>query len=105
MEPEKDDVHIAPIPKPDHAIDHLIADAGKQLDELLAKETTDVHAAAEAYRKRRGRQPPPGFDNWFAFAKEKDALVVEEFWDGMQHSGILKGEKTICESIFKGLRI
>lgn len=79
--PPEDDVNAAPTPKPDHPIDHLIAEAGKQLDDLLKKETNDVHEAAEAYRQRRGRQPPPGFDKWFAFAKERDAIVVEDFWD------------------------
>jgi hypothetical protein len=78
--PEQE-LEIVPTPKPDHPIDHLIAEAGKELDELLQRETSDIHDAAEAYRRRRGRQPPPGFDKWFAFAKENNAIIVEEFWD------------------------
>ena len=77
----EDDAQVVTVPKPDHPIDYLIAEAGKQLDALLEKETKDVHDAAGAYRKRRGRQPPPGFDKWFKFAKERDAIIVEEFWD------------------------
>lgn len=70
-----------PVQKPHHPIDDLIKDASKELEDLLKKETEDVHDAAEAYRQRRGRQPPPGFDAWFNFAKENDAIIVEDFWD------------------------
>lgn len=79
--PPEQDLQPVPAPKPDHPIDHLIAEAGEKLDELLKKETVDVHDAAEAYRQRRGRQPPPGFERWFDFARENNAIVVEEFWD------------------------
>jgi hypothetical protein len=78
--PEKE-LESVPTPRPEHPIDHLIEEAGKGLDELLKRQTTDVHDAAEAYRQRRGRQPPPGFDVWHQFAKEKNAIIVEEFWD------------------------
>ncbi|KAK5674694.1 hypothetical protein LTS10_012695 [Elasticomyces elasticus] len=68
-------------PKVNHPIDHLIEEAGKELGALLAKETHNVHDAAQAYRLRRGRQPPPYFDKWFAFAQNHSALMVEDFFD------------------------
>ena len=40
-----------------------------------------MHDAAQEYRRRRGRHPPPGFDIWFSFAKERGALIVEDFFD------------------------
>ena len=72
-------VHI--YPKPNHPIDHLIAEAKKEHDALLSKETKDLHDAAQAYRDRRGRQPPPGFDVWFQFAQNHSTIIVEDFWD------------------------
>ena len=72
-------------PENDHPIDFLIYDAGNELDTLLAKEKTNVHDAAQAYRDRRGRQPPPGFNLWFEFAKNNSALVAEDFWDQIYH--------------------
>ncbi|KAH9830876.1 glycosyltransferase family 90 protein [Teratosphaeria destructans] len=33
------------------------------------------------HRRRRGRQPPPGFDVWFHFAVNSSAVIVEQFWD------------------------
>ncbi|KAK3047394.1 hypothetical protein LTR09_011140 [Extremus antarcticus] len=80
--PETQLEHIIPTkPKPHHPIDDLIAKADEELNALLAKETTTLHDAAHAYRERRGRQPPPGFGAWFAFAQKNSAIVVEEFWD------------------------
>ncbi|KAK4540120.1 hypothetical protein LTR36_009785 [Oleoguttula mirabilis] len=72
-------------PKPNHPIDHLIHQAHADFDTLLAKETHNVHDAAQAYRDRRGRQPPPHFDAWFAFAQNHSAVIVEDFFDQIYH--------------------
>lgn len=69
------------LPPLDHPIGYLARGARLQLDELLAKETTNLTSAAEAYRQRRGRQPPPDFDRWFAFAQKHDALIIEDLFD------------------------
>ncbi|KAK5135613.1 hypothetical protein LTR08_005093 [Meristemomyces frigidus] len=68
-------------PKPNHPISHLLARADADFAALLAKETHNVHDAAEAYRRRRGRQPPPHFDQWVAFAQNHSAVIVEDFFD------------------------
>lgn len=68
-------------PAGEHPIDRLIAESQRDLDVLLQKETHTLRDAARAYRERRGRQPPPGFDKWFAFAQNRSALVVEVFFD------------------------
>lgn len=90
-----------PIPKPDpepgvkkptttpkaplHPIDTLIKAADEVFDDLLKKESHDINTAAAEYRKRRGRHPPPGFDNWFKFAHENNAVMVEDFFDQIYH--------------------
>jgi hypothetical protein len=66
---------------PEHPIDNLIQDAEKEFAAKLAKSTQTLPEAAAAYRKRRGRHPPPGFDKWHEFATEKKAIIVEDFWD------------------------
>ncbi len=68
-----------------HPIDLLIKAGEEEFDTLLSKQTNDVNAAAAEYRKRRGRHPPPGFEAWFDFAKEKGAIMVEDFWDQIYH--------------------
>ncbi|KAL2131699.1 hypothetical protein VTI74DRAFT_4718 [Chaetomium olivicolor] len=68
-----------------HPIDHLITAAEKEFTTLLSRETHTLAATAAAYRARRGRHPPPGFDKWYAFAKHHKAVIVEEFWDQIYH--------------------
>lgn len=68
-----------------HPIDRLIDLANKQFADQLTEESHTLSEAAAAYRKRRGRHPPPGFDQWYAFAKERNAVMVEAFWDQIYH--------------------
>ncbi|KAK8107813.1 Lipopolysaccharide-modifying protein [Apiospora kogelbergensis] len=35
--------------------------------------------------ERRGRHPPPGFEDWFKAAKKRDAIVIEDFFDRIHH--------------------
>jgi len=64
-----------------HPITDLIDSANRSFYSHLSKETFDLKSAAAAYRERRGRHPPPGFDQWFEFAKNHKAIIVEDFWD------------------------
>ncbi|KAF9736466.1 hypothetical protein PMIN03_011936 [Paraphaeosphaeria minitans] len=64
-----------------HPIDDLITNATATLHSLLSRKTTSLTDAASAYRERRGRHPPPGFDVWYAFAGAHDAVLVEDFFD------------------------
>lgn len=68
-----------------HPIDYLMKKADATLSILMTKETKDIAAAADAYRRRRGRHPPPGFAEWFQFASDHDALIIESFFDQIYH--------------------
>nr|POE88429.1 beta-1,2-xylosyltransferase 1 [Quercus suber] len=68
-------------PRKEHPIHSLIQRAEQVFDTILSKETTSVRAAAEAYRQRRGRPPPPDFDVWYNFAQNRSAVIVEDFFD------------------------
>ncbi|KAG7284215.1 hypothetical protein NEMBOFW57_010579 [Staphylotrichum longicolle] len=68
-----------------HPIDALIKGADKKFADKIARSTHTLPDAAAAYRKRRGRHPPPGFDKWHEFAQEKNAIIVEDFWDQIYH--------------------
>ncbi|KAH6649565.1 hypothetical protein F5144DRAFT_478046 [Chaetomium tenue] len=70
----------------EHPIDKLIKAAEEEFATTISKETQNLADAAAAYRKRRGRHPPPGFDEWHKFAKDnKNAIIVEDFWDQIYH--------------------
>ncbi|KAK1569677.1 capsular associated protein [Colletotrichum navitas] len=71
--------------KKPHPIDTLIKEAGETFDGLLKKESKTLTDAAKAYRERRGRHPPPGFDAWFQFAQDHRAVIVEDFFDQIYH--------------------
>lgn len=71
--------------RPPHLIDHLIR-AGKAEHQRLSElHTHSVNDAAAAYRARRGRHPPPRFDQWVDFAHSKGSLINEEFFDQIYH--------------------
>ncbi|KAL5601485.1 hypothetical protein BROUX41_002538 [Berkeleyomyces rouxiae] len=72
-------VPLAPTDK--HPIDRLVRLAEERFNGLLATKTTSLESASAAYRRRRGRHPPPGFDEWHAFAVKHDAIIVEDFFD------------------------
>jgi len=68
-----------------HPIDYLLKNANTEFDAVMARRTKDVHAGATAYRERRGRHPPPGFDAWYQYAQDNDAVIVEDFFDQIYH--------------------
>ncbi|KAI6277390.1 hypothetical protein MCOR27_006021 [Pyricularia oryzae] len=65
----------------EHPIDKLIRDADANFRSVLSKESRTLEDAAARYRERRGRHPPPGFDQWWQLATANRAIVVEDFWD------------------------
>ncbi|KAG5920019.1 hypothetical protein E4U42_006336 [Claviceps africana] len=64
-----------------HPIRKLMIEAKARHDAMLEKRSRSLTSAAAAYRDRRGRHPPPGFDLWFQGALKADAIVVEDFFD------------------------
>ncbi len=64
-----------------HPIEQLIHRAETAFKETLEKESHGLKEAAKAYRRRRGRHPPPGFDRWYRFAEERHVVMIENFWD------------------------
>jgi len=76
---------LEPSPLQWHPIDHLINEANATFNGILQSRSTTLADAAARYRTRRGRHPPPGFDKWFEYAQKKGAIVVEEFFDRIEH--------------------
>ncbi|KAF7563436.1 hypothetical protein G7046_g684 [Stylonectria norvegica] len=72
-------------PEDGHPIDKLIYDAQLEFAATISKESKTLEQAAQAYRKRRGRHPPPGFEKWFQFATDNKAVIVEDFFDQVYH--------------------
>ncbi|OAL47092.1 hypothetical protein IQ07DRAFT_515895 [Pyrenochaeta sp. DS3sAY3a] len=64
-----------------HPIEFLMESAEKKFTALMKEQTHSLQTAADQYRKRRGRHPPPGFDAWHRYAVSMNATIVEPFWD------------------------
>jgi hypothetical protein len=67
-----------------HPVEHLHAAAKKQFDALLARQSTTPEGAVVEYRRRYGRVPPPGFERWFAFAREHSSPIVDDYDEMMR---------------------
>lgn len=68
-----------------HPIDKLIRDNHEKQQKILDRQPQSLSQAAQEYRERRGRHPPPGFAEWYEGAKQRDALIPEEFFDRIYH--------------------
>ncbi|KAI1616915.1 hypothetical protein EDD37DRAFT_645283 [Exophiala viscosa] len=67
------------------SIGQLIANANTTFEDLMAKKSTSLNEAANTYRIKRGRHPPPGFDQWYEYAISNDAIIIEDFFDQIYH--------------------
>ena len=63
----------------EHPITTLMADAKVAFTKRLAKQSKTLPEAVAEYKRRYGRDPPRGFDDWWEFAKEQDFKLVDEF--------------------------
>ena len=74
----------AAVPQPldVHPIPRLMAHAEDSFRALLSKQSRSLRAAVREYRRRYGRDPPKGFDDWWKFAKRNGVKLVDEF-DGL----------------------
>lgn len=71
-----------PQPRPNrHPIENLITEADQTWNHWMKTETFNYKDAVKAYKKARGRHPPPNFDKWYEFAKAHGTVFVEDFWD------------------------
>lgn len=69
MEPILDPVHDT------HLIIQLVHNAQADFDYLMSKEPHNLASASSAYRKRRGQHPPLGFNKWYMYIGENNAIV------------------------------
>lgn len=59
-----------------------MSEAEANYRQLIARQSGSLKAAVVEYRRRYKRNPPKGFDDWYAFAKENNVKMIDEY-DGM----------------------
>ncbi|KAJ5101221.1 Lipopolysaccharide-modifying protein [Penicillium angulare] len=69
----------------DHPVSWLTSDASYAFNQTLQRQSKTLDESVIEYRRRYGMPPPPNFDKWYAFAKERNTLFIDEF-DTIYHS-------------------
>lgn len=64
-----------------HVLDDVISNARRAQQVIRSSATANLSQGIEAYRNRRHRDPPPGFDKWYSRALRSNAVIVEQFFD------------------------
>ncbi|KAL8998209.1 MAG: hypothetical protein Q9169_002694 [Polycauliona sp. 2 TL-2023] len=64
-----------------HPIDTLRSAASAQHDAWLqqASSSKSLAECVNEYKRRYKRHPPPGFDIWYSYAKERSSVVIDDF--------------------------
>ena len=74
---EKLDDPIDPIDN--HPISSLMADASKKWRKYEDNRSTSFRDTVKNYRKRYGRNPPPGFTDWYKYARKRNVHNIDDF--------------------------
>lgn len=69
----------------DHPISILASDASKAFNETLTRQSKSLDGAVTEYRRRYGMPPPPHFDKWYEFARQRETMLIDEY-DTIYHS-------------------
>lgn len=70
---------IPPSTSTSHPIHQLISKAGKEFEELRARQSQSLEAAVQEYKRRYKIPPPPNFDKWYEFAKDRGVQLLDEY--------------------------
>lgn len=62
----------------EHPIPKLMERAKKRWTELRARQSKTFGQAVKEYRRRTGRNPPKGFDRWYAFCRNNNVIMIDE---------------------------
>lgn len=81
-EQDKSDPPLDPLPydiTSSHPIRRLMQEAEDTFDALKKKQSRSLEEAVTNYKTRYGINPPPGFDKWYRFAKERSVQLIDEY--------------------------
>lgn len=62
-----------------HPIYHLAEEAKQRFEETQRRQSQTFSEAVAEYRRRYGRKPPPGFDQWYKFATLNEVQWIDEY--------------------------
>ena len=56
-----------------------MAEAEEKFKQLLSRQSTTLKRAVAEYKRRYGRNPPKGFDQWWDFARRHNVKIVDDY--------------------------
>ena len=82
--PSEDDLPLPPVPTPSevpdsHPISTLMKEADMAWRTYEESRSLTFRQTVEKYRSRYGRHPPPGFKDWYIFARKKNVFNIDDF--------------------------
>jgi hypothetical protein len=82
--PSEDELLPPPAPTPSkvpdlHPISRLMEEADKAWRLYEGTRSLTFRQTVEKYRSRYGRHPPPGFKDWYMFARKKNVFNIDDF--------------------------
>ena len=66
-------------PVDSHPISKLMAEADKKWREYEDNRSMSFKETVSKYRNKYGRHPPPGFEKWYRFARERNVYNIDDF--------------------------
>ena len=70
---------LPPATSKSHPIHQLINNAEQSLSDTLHRQSETLDEAVTEYKRRYKIPPPPNFDKWYNFAKEKQVQLIDEY--------------------------
>ncbi|KAK1922899.1 glycosyl transferase family 90-domain-containing protein [Papiliotrema laurentii] len=62
-----------------HPIEELMERGRIKWANLLRRQSKTLEEAVDTYRRRYGRNPPKGFDKWWAWARENNVKILDDY--------------------------
>ncbi|KAJ5183517.1 Lipopolysaccharide-modifying protein [Penicillium capsulatum] len=69
----------------EHPVARLVRDAEQSFNTTLERQSKSLEEAVAEYRRRYRMPPPPHFDKWYEFARERGTVLIDEF-DTIYHA-------------------
>lgn len=66
-------------PAAQHPVYQLVSDAKERWSRKLGKASRSLPQAVGEYRRRYGRDPPAGFEDWWTYVKQKRVQLPDEY--------------------------
>lgn len=62
-----------------HPIEVLVEDARRKHTHIIESQSKSLKQAIANYKERYNREPPPGFDDWYHYAVNNNATIIDEY--------------------------